>query len=308
MDELVSVIIPVYKVEQHLDRCMKSVTNQTYNNLEIILVDDGSPDNSPQLCEQWKEKDHRVTVLHKKNGGLSSARNEGLMTVHGEYVCFVDSDDWISSNYVSKLYELLKSYEADVAFCEFVQTKKIKEIDDKNPKVKILNQDLLMRYFFRVDGERSSYAVWRGLYKKELIQDIKFIEGIITEDVPFIYEVYKRTDKAVFTSERLYYYFVNNTGITSSPLSAKDLVLFDIWDGILKDVPQNYYKWAKINRNRVPFTLYVKGLFRGIDDYFDKEILNSWKKEIKENYKELMSSGILEWKRKLVLFYIAHFK
>ncbi|SFG64096.1 glycosyltransferase family 2 protein [Oribacterium sp. WCC10] len=309
MEELVSVIIPVHNVEKYLNRCLRSVTSQTYHNLEIILVDDGSKDNSPSLCDRWKEKDSRVTVHHKKNGGLSSARNLGLMTVSGKYVCFVDSDDWISKDYVSVLYNLLKKNKADVSYCDFDRVNG-EGSDEKNiKKIEILDNEKLMRLFFRVDGSKSSYAVWRGLYATELLKGIKFIEGIITEDVPFTYEIYKQTNKAVFTNEKLYHYFVNNKGISCSALSNRDLVLFDIWENIVNDVPDRYRYWAELNRKRVYFTLYVKGMVHGIDaNNFDIGLLTRWQKEIKKNVKELRNGKMLDWKRKILLLYIAYFK
>ena len=107
---LISVIVPVYKVEQYLDKCVESIVNQTYRNLEIILVDDGSPDNCPAMCDGWAKRDYRIKVIHKANGGLSDARNAGIEVAQGEYICFVDSDDYLESNYLKELIETKKKY------------------------------------------------------------------------------------------------------------------------------------------------------------------------------------------------------
>lgn len=106
----ISVIVPVYKVEKYLDRCIESIVNQTYPDLELILVDDGSPDNCPALCDAWAERDERIRVIHKKNGGLSSARNAGMDVMCGKYVCFIDSDDWIELNFLEVLRSLFEKY------------------------------------------------------------------------------------------------------------------------------------------------------------------------------------------------------
>lgn len=116
-EPLISVIVPVYNVEKYLDKCVDSIVNQTYKNLEIILVDDGSPDNCPKMCDDWARKDKRIRVIHKKNGGVSSARNLGINNANGECIGFVDSDDWIEKKYIQKLYETLIQEGADIALC-----------------------------------------------------------------------------------------------------------------------------------------------------------------------------------------------
>lgn len=117
MNDLISIVVPVYNVENYLDRCVKSIIAQVYTNIEIILVDDGSSDNSGKICEKWKEKDKRIIVIHKKNGGLSSARNAGIEIAKGKYIAFVDSDDYISKNMYSELYRVLKQNNSDIAIC-----------------------------------------------------------------------------------------------------------------------------------------------------------------------------------------------
>ncbi|MBR4998296.1 MAG: glycosyltransferase, partial [Clostridia bacterium] len=123
MKEKVSIIIPIYKVEEFLDNCVESVINQTYKNLEIILVDDGSPDNCPKKCDEWAKKDNRIKVIHKENGGVSSARNMALDIMSGDYVCFVDADDALNPQYVEILLKTSKQNDADVAICSWQKTK-----------------------------------------------------------------------------------------------------------------------------------------------------------------------------------------
>ena len=132
-DELITVIVPVYKVEKYLDRCVQSIVDQTYTNLEIILVDDGSPDNCPKMCDEWAKKDKRIKVIHKQNGGLSDARNAGLEKAKGKYVGFVDSDDYISPIMYEKLYKCIIDNQADMAMCGF------STVDEKG-KVTYINE------------------------------------------------------------------------------------------------------------------------------------------------------------------------
>ena len=126
MNPLISVIVPVYKAEKYLDKCVQSIVNQTYKNLEIILVDDGSPDNCPEMCDEWAKKDSRIKVIHKENGGVSSARNAGLDNSFGDYIGFVDSDDFIENDFYECLYDNLVENGADISFCTF------KTLDEKN--------------------------------------------------------------------------------------------------------------------------------------------------------------------------------
>ena len=123
MNELISIIIPIYNVEKYLHCCINSVIRQTYKNLEIILIDDGSPDNCGKICDEYAKKDNRIKVIHKENGGLSSARNAGLDIAKGEYISFVDSDDYVAENFIEKLYKLCKENDADIAECDFYRIK-----------------------------------------------------------------------------------------------------------------------------------------------------------------------------------------
>ena len=136
-NKLVSVIVPVYKVERYLDRCINSLVNQSYSHIEIILVDDGSPDKCPQLCDEWALQDARIKVVHKKNGGLSDARNEGLRKSSGKYICFVDSDDYVSTKFVETLYELLHEYNTDMSA---VSHKNVFSEEQKVMKIQIIRK------------------------------------------------------------------------------------------------------------------------------------------------------------------------
>lgn len=306
MKELISVIIPAYNVEPYIERCLKSVVNQTYKNLEIIIINDGSTDNTPFLCDKWEKQDKRIRVIHKENGGLSSARNIGIENAQGDYLAFVDSDDWIEIDMYEYLIQLIKLYSVDVAFCDFARKRNKRKIQLKNRKEKIVVREGedIDRYFYRINGEKSSYAVWCGLYKSTSIKDIRFIENEINEDVLFRYEIYKKVRKIAFSNLYKYNYFVNKEGITQRKLSQKDYSLFRIWDYIVtQEQSGGNYEWAKINRLRAIYTLYLKGIIIGNEDISENE-LKEWKASIKENGKVLMKGKLFDWKRKIILLCI----
>lgn len=138
--EQISIVVPIYKVEAFLDRCVASLVNQTYQNLEIILVDDGSPDRCGQICDEWAKKDARIRVIHKENGGLSDARNAGIGIATGKYIAFIDSDDWVSKLYIEKLYQIMQLENGDIAECEIVRTVGEEPVIEKKKHIDVIRQ------------------------------------------------------------------------------------------------------------------------------------------------------------------------
>ena len=163
----VSIIIPVYNVEAYLDRCLKSIVNQTYENLEIIIVDDGSPDKCPFICDSWQLKDDRIIVIHKENGGLSSARNTGLDIATGDYICFVDSDDYISLDMIETMLDAALTYSVDVVTCGRIRVANSTEEEMYSlPKGKLFTGEKAIKELFC--GGAIEEAAWDKLYKKEI--------------------------------------------------------------------------------------------------------------------------------------------
>lgn len=208
MKPLVSIIIPVYQVEKYLDKCVTSVVNQTYTNLEIILVDDGSPDNCPTICDQWKERDSRIKVIHQVNGGLSVARNEGMKITTGEFVGFVDSDDWIELNMVEVLLTALQETDADIASCSFQEEREDSErIKNKSiPQEKIIysSEEALKKLFL---GKRFlQNVIWNKLYRRTVIADLSFPDGKLYEDGLLIARAFGYAGKVVCIDYPFYHY------------------------------------------------------------------------------------------------------
>lgn len=179
----ISIIVPVYKVEKYLSRCIKSILRQTFTDFELILVDDGSPDKCPQMCDDWGKKDKRIRVIHKENGGLSSARNAGLRAARGEYIGFVDSDDWIACDMYEILYQLAKKYRADIT-CGGIERTNAGSVRKKTSgTIKEYTQDAFSRKYFKLDSNETVHYIVNKLYSHDTASKIKFPVSLINEDV-----------------------------------------------------------------------------------------------------------------------------
>lgn len=221
---LVSIIIPVYNVERYIHRCVNSIISQTYKNLEIILVDDESPDNCPQICDSYAEKDKRIVVLHKANGGTSSARNLGLEHMTGEYVTFVDSDDFLQPTMVEKLYILCKKHNCLMAQCNYVEGYNSHFRKSTNFVITEYNDNSIF------DKRTLKVVVWAKLYHKDLFNGISFKENKRYEDEFITYRLAYKANNVIVTTEKLYYYFVNNSGKMQTAKSTVNLEFIEAYE------------------------------------------------------------------------------
>ena len=212
---LVSIIVPIYKVEPYLRRCLDSIVNQTYTNIEIILIDDGSPDNCPQICDEYASKDNRIKVIHKMNGGLSDARNSGIDISKGEYISFVDSDDWVDEKYIEILLDLTIKENADIVIGEYTKTQGVILQEKQNIWTKTYSsKEALIRLFSK---NNITFTVsWGKLYKKELFNSIRFPIGKFHEDEFTTYILFYNSTKIVYTSKILYNYYQRAGSIVST--------------------------------------------------------------------------------------------
>ena len=240
-DELVSVIVPIYKVEAYLHECVNSIIGQTYKNLEIILVDDGSPDNCGMICEEYAKADSRITVYHKENGGLSDARNYGIDRCHGEYITFVDSDDVIKSNYVERLLNLIIENDADAAVPALQKFSDAaiegRDIDSIFPSgeinVRIFSGNDMMEAILY---QRMFLGGACVLYKRKIYKDVRFPKGLYSEDVAVSYRVGILCNRVAVTNEYLYGYRYNTTSISHSGYSPKILTYLPASRQLYSDV------------------------------------------------------------------------
>lgn len=226
----VSIILPIYNVEKYLDRCMDSLLNQTLKDIEIIMVDDGSPDNCPQMCDEYAKKDNRVKVVHKKNAGLGFARNSGLDVAKGEYIAFVDSDDYVGLNMYKTLYDRAEADKCDAVFCGFrTELKQNKwvysdEVDaDKlwrGKDVQLFMLDMIASGA-GVKAERLyQMSVWHSIYKRSIIEDnhLRFVSEreVASEDIPFQVDYLSKANTVAYIKEMYYSYCLNGTSLTAT--------------------------------------------------------------------------------------------
>lgn len=217
--QLVSIIVPVYKVENYLEKCVNSILNQSYKNIEVILVDDGSPDESGKLCEKMKKTDSRIIVLHKANGGLSDARNFGLQYAKGSLIMFVDSDDYIHPDMVETMYRKMEYDESDLVVCDFCKVnqegKLLENENGSNFESRVINNDEMLDMLCSESGWRLVPA-WNKLYKKEIWKDLSFPKGKLHEDEYIIHEVIEKSEKISLINNKMYYYVQRNGSIMNN--------------------------------------------------------------------------------------------
>lgn len=238
MKDLISVIVPIYNVEKYLKRCIESILNQTYFNIEIILVNDGSTDNSLEIANEYKKNDSRIKVISKKNGGLSSARNIGIDNANGKYLTFIDSDDYISSDYIEILYNSIIKYNSDISVAIFklvfednsqkriYKTKRVNEyVNDR--------YNMLIKMFYQKDFDTSAVA---KLFSVKIFEGVRFPEGLLYEDLATIYKLFMNAKKISYINKEIYFYFQRKGSITKDNFKVKDFDLINIVSMILDEM------------------------------------------------------------------------
>ena len=309
----VSVIVPVYNVEKYISRCVDSILNQTYANIEVILVDDGSPDSCGEILDGYALKDQRVKVIHQNNAGQSKARNEAIKIATGEYYCFVDSDDYMHENQIQRLIELLYDYNADISmthFCDFsgdrVSLTDLKEnvgntgMSIGTPDIAKLSNIDCIRNMHMVSDELY-VVMWGKLFKKELFDGIIFPEGRICEDLAILYKLFDRAKTIVYSKEVLYYYFRDN--LNSSTYVIKDKFYTDVFMALDEEISYMSQKHEELVN--YPRKTYMYWLF----DYYcklskSKENKNRAKcKDLYCKYKQLFRESKNLKKEKFYTFF-----
>ena len=232
MKPLISIIVPIYNVKDYLCQCVESLIRQTYDNLEILLIDDGSTDGCSEICDKYEKTDNRIKVIHKPNGGLSSARNAGLDIATGSYIYFIDSDDWIENNMLDFLSDKMAKNDADIVACGFYNSFATSDIL-ATPEFSDYIIENTPDIFYRMlpDSKNSiRFMVWNKLYKRDVIGDIRFLEGQIYEDLHFERCVMQRVNRLLAISEPFYHYRQCRPGNTSSLFKIQKLVKFEELD------------------------------------------------------------------------------
>ncbi|MBS6396810.1 MAG: glycosyltransferase [Clostridiales bacterium] len=252
MNPLISIIVPIYKVEAYLERCVESLRCQTYEELEIILVDDGSPDGCPAICDAYAGKDRRIRVIHQKNAGLSGARNAGIDAAKGEYLAFVDSDDYVAPDFIRALYELVRQSGCEIGQCRFSYVQGEPLSGEEKDAWRIYRGESLMEQLYGPEEEATYFVVaWNKLYHRDLFREIRYPVGRIHEDEATTYRLFHESRKLAFLDRALYGYFTENTGSITAGFSGKRLqwleaheerIRFFREEGYEKLLPQAYRK------------------------------------------------------------------
>jgi glycosyltransferase involved in cell wall biosynthesis len=243
----ISVIIPVYNVENYLCKCIDSVLQQTYSNIEIILIDDGSDDGSGIICDEYAKQDSRIVVIHQENSGLSSARNTGLDHATGDWIAFLDSDDWIQPEMYEILFHLAEDYNADISSCQtrFCRSGEAEPIIYDDNAVSIFTSEEMINEL--LTQQKVRFEVWNKLWKRALIGDIRFKIGQVSEDIYFDRVLFLKAAQMVHINRTLHNYLVDRPGNTNSSFKIARLCIFPEFDALIDDLEMmKKYKSAEI--------------------------------------------------------------
>lgn len=281
-EALISIVVPIYNVEKYLSRCIDSILNQTYRNLELILVDDESPDGCGNICDEYQKKDSRIRVIHQKNRGLSGARNAGIDIATGEYIGFVDSDDYIAPQMYESLLKLNIDNDAQIAICgryyEFEDGRRLIRYNEKEETIVMTNIEAITRM-----NSFSSFdmAAWDKLYKRELFEGIRYPEGKLSEDYFIIYKLFERAHRIVFNPKPLYFYLQRTNSISRNKKINFDFIEASRsqMDYLLPKYPQleDVLTSAYASANMTVYNFHIKNKVK-----CEKEVKNELKKQVKK--------------------------
>ena len=302
---LISIIVPVYNVEKYIERCIKSILNQSFTNFELILVDDGSPDKCGEICDEYKNKDKRIKVIHKKNGGLSDARNAGIEIAKGEYIAFVDSDDFINKYMYEILYRNAKKLDADISICNFKMVCKNDKIDENilisSADVKVYDRNEALNKLYGNENVQFIIAC-NKIYKKELFLNIRYEYGKCHEDEFIIHKLIYKSNKIVSCSEKLYYYFENDASIMRRKFNVNRVDVIEAMEKRMsffreKALIELEYKTQNM------FLYYFFPYYHKVKmELKDSNCLKKMKKQFKRNYKYLLRNPNYNLKVKIFWF------
>ena len=301
MSVLISIIIPVYNAERYLQRCVDSVLKQDYTEIEIVLVDDGSTDGCGQLCDEYAEKDKRVIVIHQENQGASIARKNGLKKAHGEYVTFVDSDDWIAEKYVSSLYQVIKKYQVRIGKCGVYRAKEneIIQIDNLNHNSQLLSFDEIMPRFFKYEF----WGFWGGIYHHSVLHNITFPKATLSEDYYVMAQLFMNERQMAYTTKPLYFFEYHPNSLSHQKLSKRAFEEFEnvkaVYELIKEQEPQ-YTDMALANVVETCIKLSLMFLHDKNNVKYQQQYIEI-REFLKLHYRKIANCKNLKWKTKLVV-------
>lgn len=293
MEPIISIIVPVYNVEPYIRPCIDSILNQTFSDIEVILVNDGSTDNSGVICDEYANNDERVKVIHKEYGGVSSARNVGIQNASGYYIGFVDGDDRISKDMYKELHRLSVSTNSDIAICKLGRVINGQLINQEhNHYVKELEHMEAMKELFK--GVLYRFSLCNKLFHRKCFKDIIFPEGRIHEDLSTTYKLFANANKAIYTNKIGYIYVKRENSILTSKYHEKRLEAFIGWDEILPFMNNNYPQLMKEVSSSFGYWC-IDNVYYILNQVEDKEeksyYLTSIQQRVRRHYKQIIKHG-----------------
>lgn len=306
-DDKVSIIVPIFRVENELDRCLQSLLNQTYTNIEIILIDDGSPDNCPMMCDEYAKEDNRVKVIHKKNGGVSDARNYGLDIAKGKYIAFVDPDDWVDSDFIQILLANLKKEDADISIIGYTMVwdnGRTRRFTNDNQYSVFEKEEAIRELFIQRKFQCMSC---QKLYKATVFQEIRFPLGItIYEDVAISLLLFQRCNRVVFSGKSKYFYYQRRESAVHVKFNSEKLHILKYCEEIFQYSESLHGKY-----NIEVHTFYLKIIMEFLLELYDldekfkyKTLIYKLKKDIKKQWHYIFFNPYLEFRKKVVLIFL----
>ena len=303
---LISVIVPVYNVAPYLRRCLDTITQQTYTNIEIIIIASTSTDNSVEICEEYAKKDERITLLHSEPRGLSDARNRGIEASHGEYLSFIDSDDYIHPDFLSTLYRICSEYDCDIAQCGYIRVdtnyNKIHSQPEKDIET-YSGREMCYNFYYGIPDHLADAVVWNKLYQKKLFSKIRFPFGKIHEDTAVVHQLYYDSEKIGITRQELYFYRNVPTSITGVGFTLKSLDNLDF----LGERGEYFKEKGEIELYALWKVSYVRTTayyLRNLKQYYPDEITlqKNLERNIKIQLREIVKKPQVPLIEKLLIF------
>ena len=316
MSELVSVIVPVYKVERYLSRCVDSILQQSYSNLEVILVDDGSPDSCGMICDEYQKNDRRIRVIHKSNGGLSDARNYGIEAAQGKYLAFVDSDDWIALDTYEYCMFLLERNEGAnaIQFDVMLTSDETAMPAQVEEQVEVYEGKKILEYYMDSSTRKSGgFSVCRCLFEASTAKRYSFREGKINEDMDYKFKVLRDCKKWVVSNRVKYFYWQDGNSTSSGKLKTRDFQLYEAADELYKLCQQESYGkiayLGEVKKARTPFSLLSRIAMWGVADsnINEKDITKKLTKEHRKKLSILLKAPIPFSRKVLSIMFAINF-
>lgn len=295
----ISVVVPVYNVEKYIHKCLDSILSQTMEDMEIILVDDGATDNSGQICDEYQKKDARIKVIHKTNGGLSDARNAGTKEATGEYIIYIDSDDYIKETMIEKLYGLMTKYNPDVAVCGVYNV----YANGQKPQCDVLEEfecSNVEAFAHLMVGQKIPGGIWNKMIKREIAEKIDFPVGKLYEDAFYSTILMQKVKRVAVTTEPMYYYFHRKGSITTSPFKKRDMDIIEAYQKNMEVIKEKFPEIEEKAKFRLDWAYFaVLDRILQLDDYRKCEQYPEVVRYLKKNTMSVLKSKYFYKSRKV---------